>query len=114
MDDYKFKNAYIGIILHLLYIGFLKNKTEENKGKHKKYKNKLKAILKDCKKDYYANLLIKHKNNIEQIWKILNTITKGDKNEHSTPAEFLICKGNEINKKEVANELNNFFCKHRT
>ena len=24
---------------------------------------------------------------------------KGDKNEHSTPAEFLIRKGNEINKK---------------
>ena len=80
-------------------IGCLKNKTEENERKHKKYKIKLTAILKYCKKDYYANLLIKYKNNIKQIWKILNTITKGDKNEHSTPAEFLICKGNEINKK---------------
>ena len=57
-------------------------------------KNKLTAILKYCKKDYYANLLIKYKNNIKQIWKILNNITKGDKNEHSTLAEFLICKGN--------------------
>ena len=65
--------------------------------------------MKYCKNDYYANLLIKHRSNIKQILKILNTITKGDKNEHSTPAEFLICKGNEINKKEVANELNNFF-----
>ena len=64
--------------------------------------------MKYCKKDYYANILTKHKNNIKLIWKILNTITKGDKNEHSTPVEFLICKGNEINKKEVANELNNF------
>ena len=53
--------------------------------------------------------MIKHKNNIKPIWKILNTIIKGDKNEHSTPAEFLICKGNETNRKEVANELNNFF-----
>ena len=76
-----------------LYIGFLKNKTEENERKYLK-KKKLAAILKYCKKDYYANLLIKHKNNIRQIWKILNTMTKGNKNEHSTSAEFLICKGN--------------------
>ena len=53
---------------------------------------------------------IKQKNNIKQIWKILNTITTGGHNEHSTPAECLICKGNELNKKcNVANELNNFF-----
>ena len=91
------------------YIGFLKNKTEENERKYAKFKNKLTSILKDCKIDYYANLLIRYKNNIRQIWEILNTITKGDKNEHSAPAEFFICKGNEINKKEVANGLNNFF-----
>ena len=69
-------------------------KTEENEKKYRKYKNKLTTILKYCKKDFYAKLLIKYKNNIKQIWKILCTITKGDKNEHSTPAEFLICKGN--------------------
>ena len=62
--------------------------------------------MKYCKKDYYANILIIYKNNVKQIWKILNTITKGDKNY---PAEFFICKENEINKKEVATELNNFF-----
>ena len=55
-------------------------------------KNKLTAILKYCKNDYYANLLITYKYNIKQIWKILNTITNGDKNEHSTIAEFFICK----------------------
>ena len=77
MDDYEFK---MHVKKKHLYIGFLKNKTEENERKYKKYKNKLTAIFKYCKKVYYANLLIRYKNNIKQIWKILNTITKGDKN----------------------------------
>ena len=94
MDDYKFKKCMYK--KKHLYIGFLKNKTEENE---RRYKNKLTAILKYCKKDYYANFLTKHKNNITQIWKTLNTITKGNKNEYSTTAEFPICIGNEINKK---------------
>ena len=47
----------------LLYIAFLKSKTLKDELKYKKYQNKLTLILKKCKRQYFFELISRHKNN---------------------------------------------------
>ena len=59
---------------NLLYLKFLKKRTEECETKYKRYKNKLTAIMRYCEKEYYTDMLVVHKGNIKETWKILNSL----------------------------------------
>ena len=55
----------------LLYIAFLKSKTLKDEIK---YKNKLTLIFKKCKRQYFSDLISRHKNNNVETWKVLKNI----------------------------------------
>ena len=57
-----------------LYKDFLRKRTKEAEMKYKNYKNKLTCILRYSEKKYFNELLVNHKNNIKETWKILNSI----------------------------------------
>ena len=59
---------------NMLYKQFLKNRTIEREAKHKKYKNKLTAILRYSEKQHYSDMLELNKMNMKETWKILNTL----------------------------------------
>ena len=58
----------------LMYIAFLKSKTLKDELKHKKYKNQLTLILKKCKRQYFSELICRHKNINVETWKVLKNI----------------------------------------
>lgn len=92
-----------------LYKDFVKHRTEEKEIKYKTYKNKLTAILRKCKKDYYSRLLETNKNNIKGTWNILNSIIRRKKTSTGFPNEF-IDNGKIIkNMDEVVAGFNGFF-----
>ena len=77
--------------------------------KYKSYRNKLTSILKKSEKQYYNQLLIEQKENVKNIWKILNTIIRKPKNSHNYPDAF-VDKGNFITDKNVmVNKFNDNF-----
>ena len=52
-----------------------KNGSNYNECKHKKYKHKLIANLRQSKKKYFYGLINMHSKNLNDIWKIIKTIT---------------------------------------
>ena len=79
-----------------LYKRFLKNRTVESEQKYKPYKNKLTNIKRFCGKEYYSNLLDENKNNIKEMWKILNTIINKKSKNSAYPQQFNDLNGNII------------------
>ena len=64
-----------------LYKIFCTKRNELIERKFKRYRNKLNAILKRAKKQYYCDLLQKHKNNLSKVWKIINDLIGRNKNK---------------------------------
>ena len=88
----------------------LPNKTEDNEKRKKMFRDKPTPILKYCRKNYYINLLNKHKNDIKQAWQILDTISNGKKCENSNPSDFVVSNEYAINHQKVtSNKFYNFF-----
>ena len=56
----------------LLYKNFIQKRTEKTEKRYKNYRNHLDKIIKNVKKDYYHEELIKAGNNSKRIWSILN------------------------------------------
>ena len=73
-----------------LYRDFIKQRTEEAENKYKCYKNKLTNILRTSKKKYYHKLLDDNKNNVREIWKILNNVIKNGPTRVNYPNFFLV------------------------
>ena len=92
-----------------LYQIFLKNRTKQAEIKYKKYKNKLTTIMREVKKDYYTKQLDTKRNNIKEMWKVLNTaIGRGIKT--SCFPEFFVENNRVIrDKEEIVDCFNNFF-----
>lgn len=92
-----------------LYVSYLKHPTEINLVKFNSYRNKLKSLIRKSKRDYYADLLSKHKNNARDTWKTLNHILKKKRGNN-------VCKKFRINDDDVltdstgiANSFNDYF-----
>ena len=93
-----------------LYLNFIKNRTEQNEKKYKTYKNKLTAILRYSERDYYNELLDKHKTNIKQTWQVLNqVIRKGNETSQVNTVFKDDRKLTVTDKTKVADLFNDFF-----
>ena len=71
-----------------LYRKFICKPTEANKDIYKKYRNKLNTTLRLAKQNYFSNLLEKEKNNMRNIWTVLNYIIRP--NSHTQCSEKIL------------------------
>ena len=60
----------------------------ENKSKYKRYKNKLIANLRQSRKKYFSGLINMYSKNLNEIWKIIKTITYKNRQNISIPNLF--------------------------
>lgn len=92
-----------------LYREYLHTKTDLANEKYKKYKNKLKHLIKIAEKQHYATQLTIYKGNLKQTWKIIKHVINKEKTEKYLPTEFVqndsVIKGDQ----KIANAFNNFF-----
>ena len=77
--------------------------------RYKTYKNKLTSILRLSKKTYSSKLLVEHRNNIAETWKMLRTVIGKHLTNSSYPNHFIVEESKVDNKTEIANVFNNFF-----
>uniref|UniRef100_A0A8C6LE27 Reverse transcriptase domain-containing protein n=1 Tax=Nothobranchius furzeri TaxID=105023 RepID=A0A8C6LE27_NOTFU len=92
-----------------LYRNFLKSQTRVTEDRYKKYKNKLIAIIRKRKKDYYGELLEKNKANTKATWGIINSVTNRNKTTSKVPNYFVKDNVDIYDVKEISNEFNDFF-----
>ena len=93
----------------LLYIAFLKSKTLKDELKHKKYKNKLKLILKKCKRQYFSDSINRHKNNNVETWKVPKHIICKKQSHINKLPDVFIDNNREHKADETTEGLNTFF-----
>ena len=78
--------------------------------RYKKYTNRLTAVKRLSKQNYYASMIEKNKKDLSEQWKLINEILqRGGKNK--PPLNKLVTEKNEIltDREDISNELNNFF-----
>ena len=93
----------------LLYIAFLKSKTLKDELKYKKYKNKLTLILKKCKRQYFSDLISRHKNNNAETWKVLKDIICKKQSHINELPDVFIDNNREYKADETTEGFNTFF-----
>ena len=92
-----------------LYRDYLKSRSKRKLLVYKQYKNKLTNILRCEEKRFYHGLLLKHKNNTKETWKVLKNIIDKKRNCRNFPGKFMD-NGHEImGLKDIATGFNNFF-----
>ena len=93
-----------------LYRKFLENRSFDREQRYKRYKNKLTTILRNCERNYYSNLLEKHKNNVKETWKVLNSvINKTKSNDSNFPDTFQDGDKTLCDKSKIAEGFYKFF-----
>ena len=91
-----------------LFENYHKNKTEENEKKGKTYRNNFLAIVCEAEVSYYKNLITKHNNSCNSMWKIFGNILKNK--SCSTKVTKLKCEGKTLIKpNDISEAFNNFF-----
>ena len=80
----------------------------EHEDTYKRYRNKLNGILLAAEKDYYENLIEKHKNNLKKSWNILKDVINRKKSTSSC-SRFLINNIITNDKQIIANGFNSYF-----
>ena len=91
-----------------LYRKYLKSKSTIAYSKYKTYKNKLTTILRNCEKNYYANLLELHKSNLKETWKIIREVLN-QPNSKPTNIPLTVNGALVADPITIANEFNNYF-----
>jgi len=87
-----------------------KHPTAENLRIYNKYKNMLNNIIREAKKHYYKTEIESNKRKPKELWKILNTLTKGKKQTQRFPSVFQNKNGVEVSdRSDVAEGFNTFF-----
>ena len=88
---------------------FNKHPTEANKTLYKKQRNFCVSLLKKEKRKYYNNLDVKIFDDNRKFWKSVKPLFSNK--QRAFPKDIILVEGNIItsNKKEVAENLNNFF-----
>ena len=75
---------------------------------YKKYKNKLKSLLRKAEKDHYKKQLEINKNNLSKTWSILNKVINRKKHKNKQ----VVFKHNDVeiaDNKTIANQFNKYF-----
>ena len=62
---------------NLLFKKYHANKNVLNEDKWKAYRNRLLIVIREAESSYYQNLITKHNNNCNAMWKIFGKIIKG-------------------------------------
>ena len=95
-----------------LYKKFVKNRTPENETRYRECKNLIETIKRKSKIYYYSEQIMKYKDNRKKTWKITKQMIGKTKMINCNLTEKLIANGkNILNKKQIADEFNNFFVK---
>ncbi|XP_013856520.1 uncharacterized protein LOC106512449, partial [Austrofundulus limnaeus] len=93
-----------------LYRDFIRQRSTGAENKYKKYKNKLTAVLRKAKQDYYSKQLDRNKNNIKGIWNILNSVIKKNSKHVSYPQHFTNNEDKHLNNmEEIVHNFNKYF-----
>ena len=93
-----------------LYNNFLKHKTYKNEKKYKTYKNLFETLKLKSKKNYYAKLINKYKNNIKKTWQVIKEIIGKTKLISNNLPRRLIVNETEISdQKDIAKHFNEYF-----
>ena len=92
-----------------LYIKKEEKRSNYNECRHKNYKNKLIANLRQSKKDYFSGLINMHSKNLNEIWEITKTITYKNRQSISIPNSFKNADETPIGEHDIADAFNNFF-----
>lgn len=94
---------------NMLYRQFIKRKSKEAEIKYKSYKNKLTTIMRNCKKEYFRKLLEDNRNNVKEMWNILNSVINNRPKSNDQPKYFIDHNKEESNMSQVVNSFNTFF-----
>ena len=92
----------------ILYKKYIKSKTQVDRDKYIKYRNRLKTVIDKSKADFYHNKFQQIHSNIRQTWQLLNAVTKG----HATANEiaYITVDGEKTSDNTIiANNLNKYF-----
>ena len=90
-----------------LYHKFRSNPSDSNRTNYVRYKNVLTSVLRNSKRNYYANQFNKEKGNIKNTWKIINSVLHSNPQSKITSIET---EGASIdNPRLVANYFNTYF-----
>ena len=92
-----------------LYRDYLKSRSKRKLLRYKQYKNKLTNILRCEEKRFYHSLLLKHKNNTKETWKVLKNIIDKKRNCSNFPDKFMDNGLEIMGLKDIATGFNNFF-----
>ena len=91
-----------------LYKTYCKYKSDDNKTRYIKYKNKLKSLLRKAEKDFYCNKFNKISGNIRQTWSLINSLL--NKKGSTALNDNFIIEGIKVeNKEEIAEQFNKYF-----
>ena len=78
---------------------------------YKKYRNKLKTLLRNAEKQYHEEQMEKNKNNLSNVWSILNRILERKKRDRR-PSSFKSGGIKITDDKCIADHFNRFFVNH--
>ena len=93
-----------------LYDKFLKNKTYSNEMNYKTYKNLFETLKFKSKKNYYAKLITKYKNDSKKTWQVINEIIGKTKLKSSNlPRRIIVDNIETYDKKIISEKFNNYF-----
>jgi len=93
-----------------LFRKYVKNPTDENKTKWKKYSNCLKATCRKAEEQYFREMINDTAGSLKKLWDNFRTIFQDKKN--SRRIEKIVIDGTLYTEgNDIANEFNNYFCK---
>ena len=83
--------------------------TKALKDKLKEAVRELNFLIMDAKKEYYANKITRHKNDIKKTWGIISEIMNKGRKKSNFPPFFEVDNKKITERKDIANEFNKFF-----
>ena len=91
-----------------LYKKYVSNPSEDRKAVYITYRNKLTTLIRNSKRNYYADKLNELKHNAKQTWKVLNNIL-GRNNKPSISPHFKIGSSYVSDPTIIADHFNSYF-----
>ena len=81
-----------------------------NNDQYNSYRNRLNALIRLTKRNYYLNVFSNFRNHTKKLWQTINSITKTSASH--TKLNAIIRDGKLLTKgKDISNAFNDFFCK---
>lgn len=94
-----------------LFQNYIRNPmNDELKKTYLTYRNKLNALIKKTKYEYFKNKIEKNRNCSKVLWNVVNEYTNTNRKENSNTDKLVLDNGDEVTDKiMIANEYNKFF-----